>query len=95
MATRPTKLGPRRLGALLAGAFIVLYTHLAAADETTYKETQTGGDQSVFFKDDPLAAGGLSPYEALLRVSPSPKRVMLLRPRTQFVPELLKSVENL
>ena len=49
----------------------------------------------IVFKDDPLAAGGFGPHDARIMVMPTPKRVMLVRPRTQFVTEMLKSVEAL
>ena len=75
-------------------AIVVLCSNLALADQT-YTENNTGKDQSVIFKDDPLAAGGWSPNDTPIRVMPSPKRVLLLRPRTQFVTEMLKSVEAL
>lgn len=47
------------------------------------------------FTDDPLAAGGLAPNDATIRVRPGPVRSTLIKPRTSFVPEMLKSVENL
>ena len=47
------------------------------------------------FSDDPLAAGGFGPNDATIRVRPGPVRTTLIRPRTSFVPEMLKSVENL
>lgn len=47
------------------------------------------------FSDDPLAAGGFGPGDATIRVRPGPVRTTLIRPRTSFVPEMLKSVENL
>lgn len=47
------------------------------------------------FSDDPLAAGGFGPNDATIRVRPGPVRQTLIRPRTSFVPEMLKSVENL
>ncbi len=47
------------------------------------------------FGDDPLAAGGFGPNDATIRVRPGPVRSTLIRPRTSFVPEMLKSVENL
>jgi hypothetical protein len=47
------------------------------------------------FTDDPLAAGGFGPNDATIRVRPGPVRTTLIRPRTSFVPEMLKSVENL
>lgn len=47
------------------------------------------------FEDDPLNAGGFGPNDATIRVRPKPARTTLIRPRTTFVPEMLKSVENL
>ncbi|MEO8800483.1 MAG: hypothetical protein ABI551_21500 [Polyangiaceae bacterium] len=47
------------------------------------------------FSDDPLSAGGFGPGDATIRVRPGPVRTTLIRPRTSFVPEMLKSVENL
>jgi hypothetical protein len=76
-------------------AIVVLCSNLALADNTGYSENNVGKDQSVIFKDDPLAAGGWGLNELPIRVMPSPKRVLLLRPRTQFVTEMLKSVEAL
>ena len=35
------------------------------------------------------------PNDATIRVRPGPVRTTLIRPRTSFVPEMLKSVENL
>ena len=47
------------------------------------------------FSDDPLNAGGFGPNDATIRVRPGPVRTTLIRPRTSFVAEMLKSVENL
>jgi len=47
------------------------------------------------FDDDPLAAGGFGPNDATIRVRPRAARTTLIRPRVSFVPEMLKSVENL
>lgn len=84
----------RKTLALAAAAVCVFCTNLALADDT-YVENQAGKDQNIVFKDDPLAAGGLGPNDTPIHVMPSPKRVLLLRPRTQFVTEMLKSVEAL
>ena len=80
---------------LLIAAGILLASSVASADNTGYTESQSGKDQSVEFKDDVLAAGGFGPNDARIMVMPTPKRVTLIRPRTQFVTEMLKSVENL
>jgi hypothetical protein len=42
-----------------------------------------------------LSAGGFGPADATIRVRPGPVRTTLIRPRTSFVPEMLKSVENI
>ena len=76
-------------------AIVVLCSNLALADGNGYTENNVGKDQNVTFKDDPLAAGGFGPGDIHIRVIGSPKRVVLLRPRTQFVTEMLKSVEAL
>src|SRR5688572_17539874 len=47
------------------------------------------------FEDDPLNAGGFGPNDATIRVRPKAARTTLIRPRTSFVPEMLKSVENI
>lgn len=58
---------------------------------------QSGDEQGYGyeFTDDPLSAGAFSPHDATLKVRPGPVRTTLIRPRTSFVPEMLKSVENL
>ena len=47
------------------------------------------------FDDDPLAAGGFGPNESMIKVRPMAARTTLIRPRTSFVYEMLKSVENI
>jgi hypothetical protein len=64
----------------------------AAATTTT---GGSGGDYGYKFEDDPLSAGGFGPADATIRVRPGPVRTTLIRPRTSFVPEMLKSVENI
>jgi len=84
---------PRNLAGALA-AMCVLCTNLAFAQD--YSETKTGDDQNVVFKDgDVLDASQFGDPTTRIQVMPQPKRVLLLRPRTQFVTELLKSVESL
>jgi hypothetical protein len=57
-----------------------------------------GGDEKGYgyeFEDDPLNAGGFGPNDATIRVRPRAARTTLIRPRISFVPEMLKSVENI
>ena len=80
----------RRWGA--AGLVLVsvsLLGTVAAAEDK--KEEGYGYD----FSDDPLSAGGFGPNDATIRVRPGAVRTTLIKPRTSFVAEMLKSVENL
>lgn len=91
----------RKVGAMLAGLTIVLASSAALAQAKgagvkTTEESSGGGDGYGYeFSDDPLSAGGFGPNDATIRVRPGPVRRTLIRPRTSFVPEMLKSVENL
>lgn len=87
----------KKMLAVVTAAMCVFCTNLAFADDTnkTYVENQDGKDQNIQFKDDILDAHGFGAGDVTIRVMPAPKRVLLLRPRTQFVTEMLKSVEAL
>lgn len=72
----------------------------AAARATTtttseYVEQQTDGSQVVTFGGDPLEGDPNSVYGFTIRRPPPILRAGLIRPRVNFVSELLKSVENL
>lgn len=61
-----------------------------------YDEKHIDGDQVVTFTEaDDLTAPGNGAYGDLIRRPPGVTRAGLIRPRLNFVPELLKSVENL
>jgi hypothetical protein len=79
---------------LVAG---VVSSSSARAQDVQGTQAATGGtgDYGYKFEDDPLAAGGFGPSDATIRVRPGPVRTTLIRPRTSFVPEMLKSVENI
>lgn len=84
---------------LLSGAAIATLALTAATSFAQDAKTTGGdggnGDYGYKFEDDPLAAGGFGPSDATIRVRPGPVRTTLIRPRTSFVPEMLKSVENI
>jgi len=83
----------RRWGAIAVAALgVFLFTSQAMAQGAKDKKEEGYGYE---FSDDPLAAGGFGPNDATIRVRPGPVRTTLIRPRTSFVPEMLKSVENL
>ena len=94
-----------RIFGVLAAAFLLLSSASALAQQpgaaaggAAPKASGGGGKDEGYgyeFSDDPLAAGGFGPNDATIRVRPGPVRTTLIRPRTSFVPEMLKSVENL
>jgi hypothetical protein len=59
------------------------------------KDVKTDEGYGYEFDDDPLNAGGFGPNDATIRVRARAARTTLIRPRTSFVPEMLKSVENI
>jgi hypothetical protein len=83
--------------AVLVSGSALLITQIASAQNSgngvTSSDTKEGYGYN--FTDDPLSAGGFGPNDATIRVRPGPVRTTLIRPRTSFVPEMLKSVENL
>lgn len=87
MAGKKTVLAAVALG---VAAFIVTPSVFAQAASS---ESDEG--YGYEFDDDPLNAGGFGPNDATIRVRPKAARTTLIRPRTSFVPEMLKSVENL
>ncbi len=80
-----------RWGTAVVTAISVLLVSSVALAQDKKKEEGYGYE----FSDDPLNAGGFGPNDATIRVRPGPVRTTLIRPRTSFVPEMLKSVENL
>jgi hypothetical protein len=71
---------------------LLLGARLAAAQVPA---TQAEDGYGYNFADDPLNAGGFGANDARIRVRPPPARITLIRPRTSFVPEMLKSVEHM
>ena len=82
------------LSSLVAASALLVASSVFAQD-TGVKTTDTKEGYGYNFTDDPLSAGGFGPNDATIRVRPGPVRTTLIRPRTSFVPEMLKSVENL
>ena len=69
----------------------------ASADPpaATYAESRVEGGSVIKFEADTLGGGGPNAFGETIRRPPGAVRVGLIRPRFNFVPELLKSVENL
>jgi len=88
----------KKLSTVIATALAMSVVSISAsafAQEKDVKSTDGKEGYGYEFTDDPLAAGGFGPNDATIRVRPGPVRATLIRPRTTFVPEMLKSVENL
>ena len=87
------------LGVAVSGALLLVsaqsFAQDAAGGGAGAAGGAAGGDYGYKFEDDPLSAGGFGPADATIRVRPGPVRTTLIRPRTSFVPEMLKSVENI
>ncbi|MFO7179922.1 MAG: hypothetical protein DIU78_014585 [Pseudomonadota bacterium] len=82
------------LSAITVGVTLLFASSAFAQDAAT----SGGGDGEGYgyeFEDDPLNAGGFGPNDATIRVRPRAARTTLIRPRTSFVTEMLKSVENI
>jgi hypothetical protein len=77
----------------LAAVMAASLTTMTASAQIQEQKTDDGYGYS--FDDDPLNAGGFGPNDATIRVRARAARTTLIRPRTSFVPEMLKSVENL
>ena len=91
---------PTKVLGLLAGLSVFMLAAGALAQEAgdAPAAAAAGGDKEGYgyeFDDDPLAAGGFGPNDATIKVRPKAARTTLIRPRTHFIPEMLKSVENI
>jgi hypothetical protein len=60
-----------------------------------YMSQSDSSGQKVVFKDDPLTASPLSGTGDAMVLRPRVARMGLIRPRVQFIQEMLKSVESL
>jgi hypothetical protein len=87
-----------RSGKLAAAAAFGLVVMMVAPVVFAQEAAEGKGDGDGYgyeFDDDPLNAGGFGPNDSTIRVRPRAARTTLIRPRTSFVPEMLKSVENI
>jgi hypothetical protein len=90
----------KKLVGLVAGLAVMAFASTAFAQGSDAAKTTEaaggGGDGYGYeFSDDPLSAGGFGPNDATIKVRPKAARTTLIRPRTHFIPEMLKSVENI
>lgn len=87
-----------KVSRLAVGALIgagIMFASTAAFAQSAKSVEGEGDSYGYDFADDPLSAGGFGPNDATIRVRSGPVRRTLIRPRTSFVPEMLKSVEEI
>jgi hypothetical protein len=60
-----------------------------------FVETRNDSGAAVIFDDDQALGTGLDPFADIVKAPPRAARMNLLRPRNNFVMEMLKSVENI
>ncbi len=80
---------------VLAASGVAQAQPQATTTTSEYVETNVQGDQVVKLTGDELRGPENSYYGTTIRRPPGAMRAGLIRPRLNFVPELLKSVENL
>ncbi|HVZ31498.1 MAG TPA: hypothetical protein VG963_03685 [Polyangiaceae bacterium] len=80
---------------MLCACLGVLLLSFSGLSSAQVKESKSDEGYGYTFDDDPLNAGGFGPNDATIRVRARAARTTLIRPRISFVPEMLKSVENL
>ncbi|MDB5220849.1 MAG: hypothetical protein JWO86_8776 [Myxococcaceae bacterium] len=96
-AQAPTSAPKPAAPAAAAPAAKATTTSTTNAVNTTsdYREQSVDGSQVVEFTGDPLKGDENSAYGFTMRSPPRVLRALLIRPRVNFVSELVKSVENL
>ncbi len=67
----------------------------AAPAKAAAPAAATSGDYAYFFDTDSLSGAGLAALSSSITVRPVLRGSLLIRPRVEFVSELVKSVENL
>ncbi|HEX3770909.1 MAG TPA: hypothetical protein VHV30_08605 [Polyangiaceae bacterium] len=89
----------RILVSAIATAVVVSTAAAASAQpattEGTFRTSTNHDGYGVVFNDDPLQAAGFDGTMARLALVIHAQRTTLIRPRTAFVVEMLKSVETL
>ncbi len=84
-----------KIAAISIGFAAYAIAPAALAQDAKSSDSKGGDGYGYEFSDDPLNAGGFGPNDATIKVRPRAARTTLIRPRTTFVPEMLKSVENI
>lgn len=78
--------------ALFACMTIGLFSTAALAED---KKPQKSEDYGYIFNDDALLGNDLQGQTGIIKVRPVGVRDRLIRPRTQFIAEMFKSIEHI
>ncbi|MFI5299528.1 MAG: hypothetical protein ACHREM_15670 [Polyangiales bacterium] len=85
-----------KLRTLAFTALAFLAAHTVSSVASAADKKKAGSDvEEMTFEDDKLLTSNLGPDQAKIAGRPNPIRTILVRPRVTFVPEMLKSIENL
>jgi uncharacterized protein YyaL (SSP411 family) len=86
-----------RIPLAVAAALAAATASVAAlADESSgYTESKDTSGQVVIFKDNPLDGTTVDPNGSILQGVHRAQRMVLMRPRLNFVTELYKSIEKM
>lgn len=78
--------------ALIASLTLGLFSSAALAED---KKQPKSEDYGYEFKDDSLLGNDLKGQTGIIKVRPTGTRQQLIRPRTQFIAEMFKSIEHI
>ncbi len=84
--------------ALIASITIGLFSNVALAEDKKQKpqkNQEKAQDYGYTFTDDALLGTDLQGQTGVIKVRPTGMRDRLIKPRTQFVAEMLKSIEHI
>lgn len=80
---------------LLAGSVVAMVSNSPRAKAQGLEVTDTRDGYEIEFSDDDLLGEMLDLQGHVVRLRPGATRVLLIRPRSSFVPEMSQSVEDL
>ena len=80
--------------AILPAALAALFW-AAPARADVADERKTDGEWTFWFRDDPLSSNPIRSDGATITARRHGVRTLLIRPRTQFIREMCKSVEHM
>jgi hypothetical protein len=79
----------------MRGSILVAVVVLFGFEGSALAQTKEKTPEVIVFPDDELLTTPLFPQDAKIGGGHPAIRVLLVRPRLHFVPELLKTIENL